>query len=257
MLAYCRSRRADLRFLLVLAVVAVGTIGMLMYQAGEDGRLLTPANAVDVPGATAKELVSGGSSIGEVLVGSSTVFRIRTAAGGLSPYERAQKVAGRLDDLIAKGVKASDIKTGVVKGMDVVLAGDEVVVTADRAHAEINGTTSAKLAQQWAGNVQKALGGEVTATASTPATEPEPEPVPTASKIVPIISVGSGLRIGGAQVTGPKEHIEQVKAVAQIEGDYKDAIRVRLLVPVSTENIVQNLSRVPQTSVTGLVDLKL
>lgn len=258
MTAYCRCRLTNPKVLLLLAVVALGAVGMLIYQAsGGDGKLLTPASAVDVPKATAKEITSDGSSIGEVQVGSGVVFRIRTAAGGLSPYQRAEKVSGRLNDLLAKGIQAKDIKTGVVNGMDVVMAGDEVIVSADKAHADMNGTTSAKLAVQWAGNLQKALGGEVTVTAANSEAAPEPPPVPTESKIVPIISAGNGLRIGGAQVTGPKEYIKQVKAVAQIEGDYKNAVRVKIMVPVSTEKLLQKLSRVPQTSVTGLVDIKL
>lgn len=260
-MAYCKAKPAGGRILLVLAIITLGAVGMLIHDACTgDSRLLAPANAVDAPRATAREIQSGDSSVGEVLIGSSVVFRIRTFAGGLSPYERADKVAGRLDKMIANGVQAKDVKTGVVNGMDVVMVGDEMVVTADKAHADANGTTPVKLARQWAGNLQKALGGEVTSEPvedPKPGQEAKPESVPTATKIVPIISVGSGLRIGGAQVTGPKEYIAQVKAVAQIEGDFRDVVRARVLVPVSTEDIVQKLSRVPQTSVTALVDIKL
>jgi hypothetical protein len=241
--------------MLVLAVIALGAVAMLMHDGyNGDGRLLTPANAVEAAKAVANEIQTDGRAVGEVLMANSVLFRIRTAAGGLSPYERAQKVAGRLDVLLADSIQAKDITTGVVNGMNVVLAGEEVVVTADKAHADLNGTTGPALAAQWANNLRVALGGEpVTATAAATA----PPPVPTATKIVPIISVGSGVRIGGAQVTGPKEFVEQVKAVAQIEGDFRDVVRVRILVPVSTEDIVQKISRVPQTSVTALVDLKI
>ena len=38
------------------------------------------------------------------------------------------------------------------------------------------------------------------------------------TKVVPIISIGTKGYIGAAQVTGPASSIEQVKAVAQVEG---------------------------------------
>jgi hypothetical protein len=46
-------------------------------------------------------------------------------------------------------------------------------------------------------------------------------------------------------------------AVAQVEGQFGNAVRVRILVPVSTTNVVQNIRRVPGTSVIGLVDIQL
>jgi hypothetical protein len=80
---------------------------------------------------------------------------------------------------------------------------------------------------------------------------------PVAQKIVPIISIGSGTRVGGALVTGGTSALGQVVAVAQIEGKFGSAVRVRALVPVSTENVVSNIKRVPGTAVIGLVDIKL
>lgn len=79
----------------------------------------------------------------------------------------------------------------------------------------------------------------------------------TPQKVVPIISVGKGVRVGGALVTGSASKVDQVKAVAQVEGSFSKSVRVRILVPVSSENVVQKISRVPGTSVTGLVDIKI
>lgn len=77
-------------------------------------------------------------------------------------------------------------------------------------------------------------------------------------KIVPIISVGSGLRLGGALVTGPNQStLNRVVAVGQIDGNFNQSVRVRVLVPVSSQNVVQHISRVPGTSVIGLVDIKI
>jgi hypothetical protein len=77
-------------------------------------------------------------------------------------------------------------------------------------------------------------------------------------KIVPILSVGSGTRVGGALVTGPSQStLNKVVAVAQIEGSFSQSVRVRALIPVSTVNVVQKISRVPGASVIGLVDIRI
>lgn len=92
---------------------------------------------------------------------------------------------------------------------------------------------------------------------SVNSTQPEKKPVEVASKIVPVLSVGDGIRIGLVQVSGPKEYVEKVKAVAAIEGDYRDLVRYRALVPIETEKIVENITRVPFVAVSGVVDLKV
>ena len=79
----------------------------------------------------------------------------------------------------------------------------------------------------------------------------------TRTKIVPILTLGSGSRVGLAQVAGPVSRVDEVKAVAQIDTDYKDAARIRILVPIATEGIVSNLHRVPQVSITGEAGIKL
>jgi hypothetical protein len=80
---------------------------------------------------------------------------------------------------------------------------------------------------------------------------------PVTQKIVPILSVGSGTRVGGAVVTGDPKQVSKVVAVGQLDASYQSVVRIRILVPVSTTNVVQNISRVPGTSVIGLVDIGL
>lgn len=80
------------------------------------------------------------------------------------------------------------------------------------------------------------------------------------TKVVPIISVGINSRnaIGAAQVLGPRDQVRKVKAVAQLEADlFGREIRVRPLIPVESENVVNNVKRVPRVGVSGIVDLKL
>ncbi|MHB8732200.1 MAG: hypothetical protein ACYDAB_10475 [bacterium] len=84
------------------------------------------------------------------------------------------------------------------------------------------------------------------------------------TKVVPIISVGVGLGttggayIGAAQVQGPKAALDKVQAVAQIEGSFMSAVRLRGLVPVdSLTPLPGKLHRIYGVGVTALVDFSL
>ena len=74
------------------------------------------------------------------------------------------------------------------------------------------------------------------------------------TKLVPIITVGSSINVGVAQVAGEEQDVDRVRAVAQIETDYKNRARIKILVPVQSENVVQNIDRVPGVSVTAIGD---
>lgn len=80
------------------------------------------------------------------------------------------------------------------------------------------------------------------------------------TKVVPILSIGIGKSsaVGAAQVTGPKDKVAQVEAVAQPEMDlFGKEIRIRALVPVSSKDVTAGLKRVEGVGVSGIVDLKL
>jgi hypothetical protein len=73
-------------------------------------------------------------------------------------------------------------------------------------------------------------------------------------KIVPILTFGSSLNVGVAQVQGEERDVNRVKVVAQLETDYKDAARIKILVPVQSEDVVKHIDRVPGVSVSALAD---
>jgi uncharacterized protein YwlG (UPF0340 family) len=78
-----------------------------------------------------------------------------------------------------------------------------------------------------------------------------------ATKVVPIISAGTGTQVGAVQVMGPPSQVDKVSAVAQIEGNLRAFdIRIRALVPVATKNIT-NIKRIPGVGISGLIDVKL
>ncbi|MCC2669775.1 MAG: hypothetical protein K0Q72_2246 [Armatimonadetes bacterium] len=76
-------------------------------------------------------------------------------------------------------------------------------------------------------------------------------------KIVPIITFGSSINIGAAQVQGEEADVNRCKAVAQLETDYKDVARIKILVPVQSENVIKNIDRVPGVSVSAIADVAI
>ena len=83
--------------------------------------------------------------------------------------------------------------------------------------------------------------------------------VTQATKVVPILSIGDGGHIGAAQVAGPERLVEQVEAVAQLEGRFRaiGGVRLRALVPISTKTPQRGLDRVEGVGVSAIVDFKL
>jgi len=78
-----------------------------------------------------------------------------------------------------------------------------------------------------------------------------------ATKVVPVITVGSGTYAGAAQVTGPQELVDQTKAVLQLEGDFSgDRFRVKALIPIDSKNPT-NFSRVQGVGVSAQIDVKI
>lgn len=84
------------------------------------------------------------------------------------------------------------------------------------------------------------------------------------TKVVPILSVAVGVQtsggafIGAAQVQGPKAAVDKVQAVAQIEGSFSDAVRLKGLIPVdSLTPIPGSLHRIQGVGITALVDFRL
>lgn len=78
-----------------------------------------------------------------------------------------------------------------------------------------------------------------------------------ATKVVPIIVVGSGTYTGAAQVTGPQSAVDQTKAVLQIEGNFSgDKFRVKALIPINAKSVT-NFSRVQGVGVSAQIDVKI
>lgn len=76
-----------------------------------------------------------------------------------------------------------------------------------------------------------------------------------ATKVVPIVSVGTGKYIGAVQVVGPSAQVDKVKAVGQLEGEFNHIARATALIPLATTDVT-NLNRVQGVGVSATIDFK-
>ena len=78
-----------------------------------------------------------------------------------------------------------------------------------------------------------------------------------ATKVVPIITIGSGGYVGAAQVSGPQELVDECKAALQLEGNFmSNTFRVKALIPIDSKNPT-NFSRVQGVGVSAQIDVKI
>ena len=77
------------------------------------------------------------------------------------------------------------------------------------------------------------------------------------TRVIPIVSVGSGTSIGAAQVAGPKAAVDRVKAVAELSVSFMNRIGVRILGPIDSTNTLERFRRVQQVGVSAVIDYKL
>jgi hypothetical protein len=210
---------------------------------------------------SARPVTMNGTEMGEVLVNGIVAIRVRTTAGGTPPYRRAEIVAYRLNAMMADGANPADIRAARLRGYATVMLENTVLITVDREHADLNRTTPFDLAQVWAMELRNAFGVEDTAppeqgegSESKGVTWKPAEPYK--DKIVPILSLGRGKRVGAARVNGPQSKVRDVNAVAQLETDFKDFVEIEVYVPVSTEDFDKDLGRVQGVGVTGVGDYR-
>ncbi len=77
-----------------------------------------------------------------------------------------------------------------------------------------------------------------------------------ATKVVPIITFGTGGYVGAVQVTGPQHLVAETQAVIQIEGDFNSQFRVKALIPINSKNPT-HFSRVQGVGVSAMIDVRI
>lgn len=79
-----------------------------------------------------------------------------------------------------------------------------------------------------------------------------------ATKVVPILSLGSGGYIGAVQVLGSQENVEKTQAVVQLEASalFGRNIRIKALIPVGSRS-TSNIKRIYGVGVSAIVDIRI
>ena len=217
-----------------------------------------------------------GAEVGEVLIGEDVVIRLRATLGGLGPGERAMVVASRLLNWANAPDRYELSVLEVAGGMATINAGERSITTVGIGDAEPVDSTPLDLANDWRNNILIALGeapqpANEVADSGTPAegasaaegTDEQTQPAewvpaePYRDKIVPIISVLEGVRIGAARVSGPESKVRTVQAVAQLETDFRRYLEIDIYVPITTAKPGKTIDRVQGVGVTALGDLRL
>ncbi len=116
-----------------------------------------PSGRQRIPSVTSHETVLPGGMVGEVLVNHQVALRIRMAAGGFSASTRAQIVAMRLRNLLARGLTPRELMVIPVGREEAIMWHDQLVVTVDAKHARLNHTTPRALALEWLKMLTQAL----------------------------------------------------------------------------------------------------
>jgi hypothetical protein len=93
-----------------------------------------------------------------VFVGGTPIMRVRTAAGGYTPEERATHIQYRVNKLLGQGpISPSDITVRSVGNEAEVDVKGQLLFTADLATARFNQATPMDLANTWANNMRTVL----------------------------------------------------------------------------------------------------
>lgn len=279
-----------LRILLPIAVLvgACLTLGSALWgQTGTTGAC-PPANTTTgttpVPLATSQITNMNGMEVGEVLLNGNVVLRLHAASGGYTAGQRAAVVASRMQNALNQGYSWNDVTVGNVNNEVALLMGNSLLVTVDPGEANFNRSSRLNLANAWRNNTIAAIRGVPIATVpSTPpgttvTTLPGTTTVGTttttgtvtavagtvetfpawtnpATKIVPIIAVGTpGVSLGAAQVTGPSELVDQVRSVLEVDAEFQRVARIRAFVP---SNTLTGLNRVQGVAVSALLNYRL
>ncbi|MBX9687577.1 MAG: tetratricopeptide repeat protein [Candidatus Obscuribacterales bacterium] len=94
-----------------------------------------------------------------VRLAGEEVFSIHADAGGFTAQERSLIIERNLNNaLIAARDRSPDsVELVTVNGLPVIRLGSKHIVTIDNRLAQLHGTTCARLAEEWANNMRKAL----------------------------------------------------------------------------------------------------
>jgi len=243
-----------------LLLAGLGLFG-LGRMVATDVPALHPAAvwAAERPEAVVEPVTVSGLDGGRVTVDGKEVAVLAVQSGDNNGYERAVVVANRINREIRDGLKAREVTVHTTRGAYVINGRGTALVTVTVDDARVMQEGGQALAERWAGNLREALGGPREAADGGEAQQGGAW-VPSEryeDRIVPILSLLQGTRVGVARVNGPSSRVDRVQAVVQFGIDFGHFLQIDIYVPVSTKTPGKTLDRVQGVGVTGLGDIRL
>ncbi len=101
----------------------------------------------------------GGKEWADVLIGDRVAFTIRSWAGGLSPAARTERIARRLNPLLAQGLKAEDVRLEKPGAEWVIYGFQRAIVTVTFEDTWQTSMSGNELAREWFKGLTTALKG--------------------------------------------------------------------------------------------------
>lgn len=196
----------------------------------------------------------------DVFVGSRLAIRVAAPAGGMTPLQRAQIIANRLNSAFTEGFTWQDTRVSQVGRNWTMGIGGRMIATADTRSARLMGVSPARLASNWGSNTVVALGGMPSMIASqlTPVTtavagsreELAVSWASTPTKDVPVLNASTGENLGTVMIGGPSRSIGAVNSVVLYEVTQGNMV-VRTYVPIPGTT-TDKIARVPGVGIVGI-----
>lgn len=118
-------------------------------------KLLMPALGLLLTGGIGAQAASNANA---VFIGGTPIMRVRVAAAGYTPEQRAAAIQSRLNQILAQGpISSSDITVSPEGAEAAVRVKGRLLFTADMATARYNQATPLELAEQWADHLRAVL----------------------------------------------------------------------------------------------------
>lgn len=182
-------------------------------------------------------------------------MRVASSAGGMSPSQRAQVIANRLNSAFASGASWQNVQVAQVGNQWAVTLNGRLIATADQVSARALGVSPPTLASNWARQTVVASGGQPQAIAMQ--LQPVPQRVAgsqqqlgqpsmwcnTLTKTVPFLSAASGSQLGEVTIGGSQNMLNMTNAVVGYQRMSGNAV-VWAFVPITGSSTTGTLTRV-------------
>lgn len=204
-----------------------------------------------------------GEPAAQVVIEKTVVMELLTSAAGYSPQDRAEIVADRVREALQNQIQAANVHVAPVPSGEGLYITDHLIIAVEASEAGAHRLTPRQLADEWRGNIVRALkleqqGAAPPAAGDAPAAAAkEVDWTGTAQKWAPIFSLESGgAYIGAAQIAGPPAQLAKVKGVAELRLNFQNFARIYAYIPVSSISLTK-LDRVQGVSVWATGDIRL